>query len=52
MCRHLYFAGAVPDSARIAFSIANARKATGDEESQAYARPGEAPSPITFTRQV
>ena len=52
ICRYLYFAGAVAESRRIAFSIANACKASGDEESHGHARPGDAPSPITLTGQV
>ena len=52
MGRYLYFAGAVAESRRIAFSIANACEASGDEESHGHARPVKAPSAITLTGQV
>ncbi len=52
ICLHLYFTRTVADARRIAFSIANARKASRNEDTQSDARPGDSPRPITLTEQI
>ena len=52
ICQYLSIAGAVSESLRVAFSIANARKASRDQKSQAESCSGNASHPFTLAGQV